>query len=54
MEFFQCGFRRLFERLETPLVELCAPDSEDFEGGVAEDVDVFLEVPVPAVFTLVV
>jgi len=54
MEFLQCGFRRLFEKLETPLVELCSPDGKYFEGGVAEDVDIFLEVPVSAVFTLVV
>lgn len=52
-ERFEACVPGFLEGFETPLVEFGASDGEVFEGGVAEDVDVFLEVPVSVVFALV-
>jgi hypothetical protein len=47
------GFRGLFDGFKAFFIETGACDGQGFEGGVGEDVDVFGEVPVAVVFSLV-
>jgi hypothetical protein len=53
---FECGessFRGLFYGFKAFFIETGASDSESFESWVGKDVDVFFEIPVAVVFSLV-